>query len=78
MDMAVGHALPQAVGGGAACAWPVPAEGFSLAVAQERNALAARDMRRVLLVVSVVAVCHSQASCAALAGVPCGIVGGAS
>lgn len=76
--MAVGHALSQAVGGGAACAWPVPAEGFSLAVAQERNALAARDMRRVLLVVSVVAVCHSQASCAALTGVPCGIVGGAS
>ena len=76
--MAVGHALPQAVGGGVACAWPVPAEGFALAVAPERNALAARDMRRVLPVVSVVAVCHSQASCAALAGVPFGIVGGAS
>lgn len=76
--MAVGHALPQAVGGGVACAWPVPAEGFALAVAPERNALAARDMRRVLPVVAVVAVCHSQASCAALAGVPFGIVGGAS
>lgn len=76
--MAVGHALPQVVGGGAACAWPVPAEGIALAVAPERNALTARDMRLVLLVVTVVAVCHSQASCAALAGVPCGIVGGAS
>lgn len=76
--MAVGHALPQAVGGGAACAWPVPAEGIALAVAPERNALTARDMRLVLLVVTVVVVCHSQASCAALAGVPCGIVGGAS
>ena len=51
--MAVGHALPQAVDGGVACACRVPVALSTLVVPSGHNALAFRAMRQALPVAPV-------------------------